>query len=86
MTPEQIKGLLELTPTDVLYEELLNRYEHVIFSGLKNRPARENEGQQITSWRYKGNPFICQGLAFGILHECQQARNDTEEEIASDDL
>jgi hypothetical protein len=86
MTPEQQHAMLELISTDDLYLELLNRFEHMIISGIKPRGVEGNEGQQITSWRYKGNPFICQGLAFGIIHACQTFRDADEEEIHSDDL
>jgi hypothetical protein len=86
MTPEREKEVLELVSTDALYEELLVRFEHVIFSGIKNRPNQNDQSAQVTSWRYKGNPFVCQGLACGIIAECQNARNEVEEEIDKDDL
>lgn len=86
MTPEQQKAILEEMPTDVIYDELLNRFEHVIFSGLKAKPEDGSPGQRLTSWRYKGDPFVCMGLAYGIMHECQTFRDSDEEPIHADEL
>lgn len=86
MTDEQIKAMLALAPTEWLYQELLGRFDHVVFSAVKNHPTPDNPNQKITSWRLKGDYLTCQGLACGLISECQDNRNEDEQEIDTGDL
>lgn len=86
MTDEQLSAIVALAPTDLLYRELLGRFDHVIFSAVKDTPTEESPNQKITSWRLKGSYLVCQGLACGIIAECQENRSQDEREIDTHDL
>jgi len=78
--------LLQLITTDVLYEELLSRFEVVIISGLKKRPEEDDPDSRVLSWRWKGDPYVCQGLANGIISNVQSFLDETKERIDPRDL
>jgi hypothetical protein len=86
VTPEQQKSFLEEIPTDAIYDELLGRWDHIIISSSKARPEDDHPNVAITSTRWKGNPLICQGLACGIIADCQSYRGLDEEIIGADEL
>lgn len=50
---------LELVETNALLDELLKRFDHVVFVGLKGHTV---EKQKMAARSY-GNPFTCAGLA-----------------------
>ena len=83
MTPEE---QAELLSTQVLYDELLSRFDSVIFSGVKARPEEGKPDQKVTSWRVRGDYVVCAGLACGIIHECSKMRDEDETEIQTDEL
>jgi hypothetical protein len=53
---------IELVATDELLKELLNRFEHAVFCGLK---AQINEEQDAVG-QWHGNALTCVGLAQAI--------------------
>lgn len=51
--------LLETVSTDDLLDELMSRFEHACFAGLKT----PNNGQPYTHRKWVGNTFAAAGLA-----------------------
>lgn len=60
---------LELIETDKLIDELMNRFDHAVFAGMKVKAD-----DQYERWFKTGNLRTCQGLAFGILARCEDYR------------
>lgn len=50
---------LELVETSELLDELLRRFDHVVFAGLKEMDS----GRYANSSRWKGCHFTCSGAA-----------------------
>lgn len=72
---------LELIETQALIDELLGRFEHAVFAGLKVNEATEIQyevRQQV------GNQRTCQGLAFGIIARCEDHRRSVSEPTVGD--
>lgn len=72
---------LELIETQALIDELLGRFEHAVFAGLKVNEATESQyevRQQV------GNQRTCQGLAFGIIARCEDYRRAVSEPTIGD--
>lgn len=86
MTPDQEKEFLDLLPNDRLYRALFDRFDHAVFYGIKARPEEDAPNQKITSMRYKGNMFVCQGIACRILRVLGDEYETEEEEISGDEL
>ena len=62
---------IELVPTQSLIEELMNRFDHVVISGIIDGGDQYKE-----IWRHKGNSRTCQGLATGLTFQIQKYRDD----------
>lgn len=77
---------LALTPTDDLIKELLARYDHAIFAGLKNRPTEELPHATLRSWRYVGNEHICTSLGHKMMQVCHENLDRQETPIEPEDL
>lgn len=77
---------LALASTVDLENELMSRFDHAIFHGLKLRPTEDFPRNHIKSWKYKGDLYICQGLGFEIVARCHEAIAEAEEEIDPNDL
>ena len=55
---------IELVPTQSLIEELMNRFDHVVISGII-------DGGDPKRFTHKGNSRTCQGLATGLTFQIQ---------------
>jgi len=63
---------LELIETDKLIDELMNRFDHAIFAGMKVQA----EESQYERWFKTGDLRTCQGLAFGVIARCEDHRRE----------
>lgn len=72
---------LELIETQALIDELLGRFEHAVFAGLKVNEATES---QYEVRHQVGNQRTCQGLAFGIIARCEDYRRSVSEPTVGD--
>jgi hypothetical protein len=79
---------LEFVDTEALLEELLGRFDHAVFAGLK---YPENMAYQATRL-WKGNPFTCNGLAniasmaiMDDLYHGEDEDDDDESDVVPDD-
>lgn len=79
-------GVLQLTSTDALIVELLSRYDHAIFAGIKNRPTPEMPNATLRSWRYVGNEHIGVSLGHKMMQVCQANLDMQETSIEADEL
>lgn len=79
--PTATRMNLELIETKVLVDELLRRFEHAIFAGLKVNEASET---QYETHQRVGNQRTCQGLAFGIIARCEDYRRSVSEPTVGD--
>lgn len=86
MTPDDYVRMLELVPTDVLYGELLNRFDSVIIHVSTPRPDADNPTSKLVSMRWKGDPRLCQGLAFGVIASCEEWIQKDLIDMSKDDL
>lgn len=77
---------LELASTDALIVELLKRYDHAIFAGLKDRPTAEMPHATLRSWRYVGNEHICTSLGHKMMQVCHENLDRQETPIEPEDL
>lgn len=67
--------------TDDLLKEMMNRFEHAVFCGLK--PA-EDDGHPITG-HWHGNAITCVGLANAISQAAMRHCEFDEEQIEDDE-
>ena len=72
---------LELIETDQLLDELMRRFEHAVFHGLKVNEALESHYE---CRRQCGNSRTCQGLAFGIMTRCEEDLRSRSEPTIGD--
>ena len=73
---------LELMSTDDIVEELTNRFDHYVFSGLKVCDVKGNV--LIREW--SGDEFTVRGLAMEIIQRVEdECKVVPEEEIDDDD-
>ena len=77
---------LTLIATDELIIELLSRYDHAIFAGIKNRPTDEHPHATLRSWRYVGNEHIAVSLGHKIMQVCQENMDQQETPIEPEEL
>lgn len=86
MRLRRIEMNLELIKTDDLLTEVLNRFDHAVFAGMRVQTGGVDEplGGMIENCRNKGNPRTCQGLATGMIAHIQ-ADVDVRYRPASDD-
>jgi hypothetical protein len=75
---------LELADTDALIAELLGRFEHAVFAGMKTRTLDEDEEselqQQYELIRFTGMMRTCQGLAFAVVSKIEDEHKERREE------
>lgn len=72
---------LELIETQALIDELLRRFEHAVFAGMKVNDASE---AQYETYQQVGNARTCQGLAFGLIARCEDYRRAVSEPTVGD--
>ncbi len=58
---------ITLIQTQALIDELLNRFDHIVISGIIDGGDHYKE-----VWRHKGNSRTCQGLATGLTFQIQK--------------
>ena len=78
---------VELVSTDDLLTEIFNRFDHVVFAGMKVRPDTtldSADGQLYEKQKTRGNTRVCQGLCFA-LQMFKQADWEERAKIAEDD-
>ena len=63
---EQKATLLNTCSDLVLIDELLNRYDHCIFSGIK--VLNERRGDSTNIRRFHGNHVVCAGMCTSLGH------------------
>ncbi len=71
---------LELIETKRLIDELLRRFDHAVFAGMKV----QSDESTYERWVKTGNSRTCQGLAFGIIARCEQYRQSIAEPTVGD--
>lgn len=71
---------LELIETDQLLDELMNRFDHAVFAGMK---VKQDEST-YERWQKTGNLRTCQGLAFGLIARCEDYRRSVSEPTRGD--
>lgn len=71
---------LELIETDALIDELMRRFDHAVFAGMK---VKEHESN-YERWAKTGNLRTCQGLAFGIIARSEDVRREHTEPADGD--
>lgn len=71
---------IELIETDRLIDELMRRFDHAVFAGMKVQA----EESQYERWFKTGNLRTCQGLAFGIIARCEDHRRAVSEPTVGD--
>ena len=72
---------LELIETQALIDELLGRFQHAVFAGLKVNEATE---RQYEVRQQVGNRRACQGLAFGLIARCEDYLRSVSEPTVGD--
>lgn len=73
--------MVELIDTKELVRELLSRFDHAIFAGLK---VNEFHDQQYEYRESVGNARTCQGLAYGVISRLESQRNAVAEPCEGD--
>ena len=77
--------MIELITTDALITELLSRFDHAIFAGMKVMSEHEDkDGDIFETRRHVGNTRVCQGLAFEIMCRTQAKWEDKVEPVEGD--
>lgn len=77
---------LALAGTNDLLVELLTRYDHAIFAGIKLRPQPAHPDAHIRSWRYVGSEQIGIALGHKMMRVCQDNLDRQETTINADEL
>lgn len=77
---------LELTDTDDLIAELLSRYDHALFAGMKvqSEDAISKDGKIVENRKWVGNTRVIQGLCFEIMCRAQASWEDRSEPTIGD--
>lgn len=57
---------IKLLPTDDLINELLERFDHALFTGMQINI--NSQGEHITVRKWKGNYATTAGLASQVIH------------------
>lgn len=69
---------LELVETIALLDELMSRFKHAVFAGMKVRPnptIKQPDDCDISELKhYKGEHRTCQGMAYSILAHVERER------------
>ncbi len=73
---------LKLVPTSDLLEEVLHRFDHAVFSGMRV----QNNNDIDTMGRWHGNSFACAGLAVDVQQRCIKAFHDKSRPLTKDEL
>lgn len=73
--------MIELYTTRQLLDELLARFDHAVFAGLKIDEGIERQYELRDA---KGNTRTCQGLALGVIARCEQQREAVAEPTEGD--
>ncbi len=73
--------------TEELIQELLNRYEHAIFMGVKI-PQLEKDGKYVgeivSLRRWIGNSYTCAGLCASLSRSIMSSFTDREKEYINE--
>ena len=77
--------MLELATTEALVTELLARFDHAVFAGMKVMSEREDkDGDIFEMRRHVGNTRVCQGLCFELMCRAQAKWEDKVEPVEGD--
>lgn len=71
---------LELVTDSTLIEELSNRFDALVFIGLRDHPPDAT----VEKFRWKGDFRRCQGLIFGMIDRINIDRRSEVESIEGD--
>ncbi len=77
---------LALVPTFMLQQEIMRRYDHAIFCGVKSRPIEGNPENFIRSWNIVGDYTMCTGLAHVMAARCTDYVIENTQEADVNDL
>lgn len=69
---------IQLIPTDDLIIEILNRFDHSVFTGMR---VGLHGGDCYTARRWKGNKATCSGLCSQAQYMINKVADDTEEKL-----
>ena len=76
---------LSLISNEALIEELLNRFDHAIFSGIKILDSMDNECDTTrveNTQQWTGNPYTCVGMCTGLSNDILE---EYKEEVYEED-
>ena len=76
---------ITLISTRDLVEELLDRFDHAVFAGIKVVSTKEVSPIQ-TFRRWVGNSYTCSGICAGLNQTILKDFSDREEPIPGSDL
>lgn len=61
---------IELLTTDALLNELITRFDHCVFSGIKSKDTES----EVEVRRHVGGWRTCQGMAMGLILDLEKSR------------
>ena len=71
---------LDIATTDQLINALSKRFQTFACVAMKEAMGAEAPNSHAMLWRYKGNRFMCVGMAYNLIHLMNR---ETEEEITT---
>ena len=74
---------IKFLPSDKLIIELLSRYDHAIFSGMKIGINKENDC--LTARKWVGNSATCSGLCSQMQYRINKTNDDESAHLEDDD-
>ena len=74
-----------LLTTQDLIDQLITRFDAVVFCGVQDRHDAHGEGMNIL-WRRKGDHHRCIGLSHHVIARCQEDLDEIVEPIEPTDL
>lgn len=73
---------IELIPSEDLIMELMNRFDHAVFAGMKVDATPDKKS--FTARKWKGNSATCSGMAFQIacrIHNVSEEEDENTDEM-----
>ena len=72
---DDIPGKLDLISDEELIDEIISRFDHAVFGGIKE--IHEDDDEITREWA--GKEFTCKGIAIGIIEKINEDMNGVEE-------
>ena len=75
----------EFIETDALIDELMKRFDHAVFAGMKVMSEHDDkDGDIFETRRHVGNTRVCQGLCFELMCRTQAKWEDKVQPVDGD--